>query len=196
MSNIDRSGCRELFKEKANCQPKADLERPLSGEIIQAAIRFYTCKMGFTRDTVLKHLVRNYGVVDQKTATEQVNVALKNGLKNKTLKLLSGTGTSGRFRCVAAKSKPSPKGGKDKISNQMEEKVSQKEKSEVKKTSEMYIKNSYNLRQRKPETAKAETKSRTFNTKVRTKQTSSRTTRKIASSKVHRGASKKKLYER
>ena len=185
-----------MFKEKANCQRKANLERPLSGAIIQAAIRFYTCKMGFTSNTVLKHLVRNYGVVDQKTATKQVNVALRNGLKNNTLKLLSGTGTSGRFRCVAVKSKPSPKGGKDKISNHMEEKVSQKEKSKVKKTSEMFIKNTYNLRQRKPETAKAETISRTFNTKVRTKQTHSRISRKIASSNLQSGAAKKKLYER
>ncbi|XP_041357244.1 histone 24-like [Gigantopelta aegis] len=100
-------------KKKAT-KPKKVSSHPKYNEMIKAAIAALKDRHGSSRQAILSYIVKHYKVADEKTVNSHLKLALRAGVKNKSLKQSKGTGASGSFRLGELKAKKAPKAKKPK----------------------------------------------------------------------------------
>lgn len=110
-------------KKKAT-KPKAPPAHPKYSEMVKAAISSLKERGGSSRAAILKYIIANFKVgTDAKIVNTHLKIALKNGVKNASLKQAKGTGASGSFKLgdkpkvekkPKAKKAPKPKAAKPK----------------------------------------------------------------------------------
>ena len=90
-------------KKKAS-KPKKPADHPKYSEMIKAAITALKERGGSSRQAILKYIMANYKVGD--SGKTHLNMALKAGVKNGSLKQSKGTGASGSFKLGEKATKP------------------------------------------------------------------------------------------
>lgn len=86
-------------KKKAAAKPKKPASHPTYSEMIAKAIAALKERKGSSRQAILKYIQSNYKVGDNdKAINAHLKMALRNGVKNKTLTQSKGTGASGSFK--------------------------------------------------------------------------------------------------
>ena len=86
-------------KKKAPAKPKKPAAHPKYSEMVGKAIAALKERGGSSRQAILKYILANFNVGnDAKTVNNHLKLALKAGVKNKSLKQSKGTGASGSFK--------------------------------------------------------------------------------------------------
>ncbi|MET0107219.1 MAG: histone H1/H5 family protein, partial [Sedimenticola sp.] len=120
-------------KKKAAAKPKKPAAHPKYSEMIKAAVSSLKERGGSSRQAILKYILANYKVGDEKSANSHLKLALRAGVKNGSLKQSKGTGASGSFRLgEVKKEKPAKKAAKPKAAKP--KKSPKKAKKPAKKT--------------------------------------------------------------
>ncbi|XP_064610334.1 histone H1-delta-like [Liolophura sinensis] len=96
-------------KKKVASKPKKPADHPKYSEMIKAAIANLKERGGSSRQKILKYIMANYKVADEKTVNTHLKMALKAGVKSNALKQSKGTGASGSFRLGESAKKAAPK---------------------------------------------------------------------------------------
>ena len=109
---------------KKTAKPKKVATHPKYSEMVKAAISSLKERGGSSRAALLKYIMANFQVgSDAKVVNTHLKIALKNGVKNASLKQAKGTGASGSFKLgekpkvekkPKAKKAPKPKAAKPK----------------------------------------------------------------------------------
>merc|ERR1712002_329738 len=94
-------------KKKAKA-PKKPSTHPKYSVMIAAAIGALKERTGSSRQAILKYIIANNKVGDEKTAAVHLKLALKRGVASGALKQVKGVGASGSFKLVKAE-KPAAK---------------------------------------------------------------------------------------
>ena len=85
--------------KKAAAKPKKPALHPKYSEMVTKAIGALKERGGSSRQAILKYILANFNVGnDSKTVNTHLKLALKSGVKNKSLKQSKGTGASGSFK--------------------------------------------------------------------------------------------------
>ncbi|XP_064595774.1 histone H1-delta-like [Liolophura sinensis] len=94
-------------KVKRTTKPKKPAEHPKYSEMLIAALKDLKERGGSSRSKILKYIVTNYKVGDEKTVNTHLKLALKSGVQSGMLKQTKGTGATGSFKLgEAAKKAP------------------------------------------------------------------------------------------
>ncbi|XP_064595764.1 histone H1-delta-like [Liolophura sinensis] len=94
-------------KVKKTTKPKKPAEHPKYSEMVVAALKDLKERGGSSRSKILKYIVTNYKVGDEKTVNTHLKLALKSGVQSGMLKQTKGTGATGSFKLgEAAKKAP------------------------------------------------------------------------------------------
>ena len=114
----------KLPKKKTAAKPKKPSTHPKYSEMEATAISALKERGGSSRQAILKYIMANFNVgKDAKPVNAHLKLALRTGVKNKSLKQLKGTGASGSFKIgevkaakkpAKAKKAPKPKAAKPK----------------------------------------------------------------------------------
>ena len=125
-------------KKKAAAKPKKPAAHPKYVEMVIKAITALKERGGSSRQAILKYILANFNVgSDAKVVNTHLKMALKSGVKSKTLKQAKGSGASGSFKVgelpKPAKKKPAKKAVKPKAAKPKEAKTPKK-KTTTKKT--------------------------------------------------------------
>lgn len=96
-------------KKKAAAKPKKPADHPKYSQMIQEAVKSLKERGGSSRQAILKYVMANFKVGDEKQANTHLKMALKAGVKNGALKQSKGTGASGSFRLGEKKAEKKPK---------------------------------------------------------------------------------------
>merc|ERR1712002_637202 len=78
--------------------------------MVAAAIKALKERSGSSRQAILKYIIANNKVGDEKKAASRLKLALKKGVAGGALKQVKGAGASGSFKL--AKEEPKPKAAK------------------------------------------------------------------------------------
>jgi len=92
-----KKGGRSSSSAGKSKKPKAKSNHPKYAAMIKQAITSLKDRNGSSKMALLKFIVTNYKI-DPILANQHLKVALRAGVKNKTLKQTKGTGASGSFR--------------------------------------------------------------------------------------------------
>ena len=99
----------KLPKKKTAAKPKKPSTHPKYSEMEVAAIRSLKERGGSSRQAILKYIMANFNVgKDAKPVNAHLKLALRAGVKNKSLKQLKGTGASGSFKIGEVKAAKKP----------------------------------------------------------------------------------------
>ncbi|XP_068222773.1 histone H1-delta-like [Palaemon carinicauda] len=98
-------------KEKKEKKPKVKKPavkptHPPYGTMIAAAVKSLKERNGSSRQAILKYIVANYKVGDEKKAGSRLKLALKKGVTSGALKQVKGAGASGSFKLAKEDAKP------------------------------------------------------------------------------------------
>ena len=97
-------------KKKAPTAAKAvkkPSDHPKYSEMVQQALGTLKERGGSSRQAILKYLVKNFKVGnDENVVNTHLKIALRNGVKNASLKQSKGTGAAGSFRLGEEAKKP------------------------------------------------------------------------------------------
>ena len=96
-------------KPKRATKPKKPAVHPKYSEMIQAAVSSLKERGGSSRQAILKYVIANYKVGDEKAGSVYLKRALNAGVKNGALKQSKGTGASGSFKLGEMKKAAKPK---------------------------------------------------------------------------------------
>ena len=109
---------------KKTVKAKKPASHPKYSEMVKTAISTLKERGGSSRAAILKYIMANFNVgADSKVVNTHLKVALRNGVKNDSLKQAKGTGASGSFKLgekpkvekkPKAKKVPKPKAAKPK----------------------------------------------------------------------------------
>ncbi|XP_063589070.1 histone H1-beta, late embryonic-like [Penaeus indicus] len=94
---------------------KAPAKKPTHPQyavMIAAAIKALKERTGSSRQAILKYIIANYKVGDEKKAGVRLKLALRKGVTKGTLKQMKGTGAAGSFRLAKDEAKPAKKAAK------------------------------------------------------------------------------------
>ncbi|XP_061192332.1 histone H1-delta-like [Saccostrea echinata] len=121
-------------KKSVKSKNKTPLNHPHYREMIKDALTNLKERGGSSRQAILKYIMKNFKVDDEKSANNHLKMALRAGVKNGSLKQSKGTGASGSFRLgEGAKSHSKPKPKKEKTTKpKTEKKVKKKPKVKAK----------------------------------------------------------------
>merc|ERR1712061_857912 len=97
-------------KAKAPKKPAAKPTHPAYAVMVAAAIKALKERSGSSRQAILKYIIANNKVGDEKKAASRLKLALKKGVAGGALKQVKGAGASGSFKL--AKEEPNPKAAK------------------------------------------------------------------------------------
>ncbi|CAD5110910.1 unnamed protein product [Dimorphilus gyrociliatus] len=114
-------------------KPKKVASHPKYSVMIGAALSALKERNGSSRQAILKYIMANYSVGDEKTANNHLKLALRAGVKNNSLKQSKGTGASGSFKLADKVKGEKPKKAK-KEPAEKKKKVTKKAESSPKKT--------------------------------------------------------------
>ncbi|XP_047496056.1 histone H1-beta, late embryonic-like [Penaeus chinensis] len=93
----------------AEAVKKAPAKKPTHPQyavMIAAAIKALKERTGSSRQAILKYIIANYKVGDEKKAGVRLKLALRKGVTKGTLKQMKGTGAAGSFRLAKDEAKP------------------------------------------------------------------------------------------
>ena len=124
-------------KKKTTTKPKPAVH-PKYVEMVAKAVTALKERGGSSRQAILKYILANFNVgTDAKVVNTHLKIALRNGVKNKSLKQSKGTGASGSFKVgevpKPAKKKPVKKAVKPKAAKPKKA-TTPKKKTTTKKT--------------------------------------------------------------
>lgn len=120
-------------KKAAKAKNKTPLNHPHYRDMIKDALTNLKERGGSSRQAILKYIVKNFKVEDEKSANNHLKMALRAGVKNGSLKQSKGTGASGSFRLGDSKPPSKPKAKKEKAAKpKAEKKVKKKPKVKAK----------------------------------------------------------------
>ncbi|ROT64815.1 putative late histone H1-like [Penaeus vannamei] len=94
---------------------KAPAKKPTHPQyaiMIAAAIKALKERTGSSRQAILKYIIANYKVGDEKKAGVRLKLALRKGVTKGTLRQMKGTGAAGSFRLAKDEAKPAKKAAK------------------------------------------------------------------------------------
>ena len=126
VAQVQKSPKKKASKPKVSSHPKYN-------EMVKAAIAALKERHGSSRQAILSYIVKHYKVGDEKTVNSHLKLALRAGVKNKSLKQSKGTGASGSFRLGEEKTKKAPKAKKPKAVKPKKAKKPKAAKPKVKK---------------------------------------------------------------
>ena len=90
-------------------KPKKSSAHPKYSEMETQAINILKERRGSSRQAILKYIMANFNVgKDAKPVNAHLKLALRTGVKNKSLKQLKGTGASGSFKIGEVKAAKKP----------------------------------------------------------------------------------------
>jgi histone H1/5 len=99
----------KLPKKKTAAKPKKPSTHPKYSEMEATAISALKERGGSSRQAILKYIMANFNVgKDAKLVNAHLKLALRTGVKNKSLKQLKGTGASGSFKIGEVKAAKKP----------------------------------------------------------------------------------------
>jgi histone H1/5 len=99
----------KLPKKKTAAKPKKPSTHPKYSEMEVTAISALKERGGSSRQAILKYIMANFNVgKDAKPVNAHLKLALRTGVKNKSLKQLKGTGASGSFKIGEVKAAKKP----------------------------------------------------------------------------------------
>ncbi|KAA0189437.1 hypothetical protein HAZT_HAZT009966 [Hyalella azteca] len=104
----DTTPAKKVSKAK---KPAKKAEHPPYSYMINAAIKGLKERGGSSRQAILKYIVAQFKVGDEKKAASRLKLALKRQVIAGVLKQVKGSGASGSFR-IAKDEKPAGTGGK------------------------------------------------------------------------------------
>ncbi|KAK8720905.1 hypothetical protein OTU49_013038 [Cherax quadricarinatus] len=87
-------------------KPAAKPTHPAYAVMIAAALKSLKERSGSSRQAILKYIVANYKVGDEKKAGVRLKLALKKGVTSGALKQVKGAGASGSFKLAKDDIKP------------------------------------------------------------------------------------------
>lgn len=120
-------------KKAVKSKNKTPLNHPHYRDMIKDALTNLKERGGSSRQAILKYIVKNFKVEDEKSANNHLKMALRAGVKNGSLKQSKGTGASGSFRLGESKPQSKPKPKKEKAAKpKTEKKVKKKPKVKAK----------------------------------------------------------------
>ncbi|MCP9258705.1 hypothetical protein DINM_001364 [Dirofilaria immitis] len=97
---------------------KSQHNHPPYGNMIKAALMATQDKKGSSRAAILKYIMQNFAVGENPTIVNaHLRMGLKRGVASGILKQMKGTGASGSFRLVDAKSEPPKKSRSQQLRN-------------------------------------------------------------------------------
>ncbi|KAM3724853.1 Histone H1.X [Dirofilaria immitis] len=143
---------------------KSQHNHPPYGNMIKAALMATQDKKGSSRAAILKYIMQNFAVGENPTIVNaHLRMGLKRGVASGILKQMKGTGASGSFRLVDAKSEPPKKIKKPTIEKSttagdikmMSPKKSVKTKSNTKKVAAPKVSKPKAVPKKKPNAATA-----------------------------------------
>ena len=121
-------------KKATKVKSKTPQNHPHYRDMIKDALTNLKERGGSSRQAILKYIVKNFKVDDEKSANNHLKMALRAGVKNGTLKQSKGTGASGSFRLGEGKTVSKPKPKKEKAAKpKTEKKVKKKPKAKAAK---------------------------------------------------------------
>lgn len=94
-------------KTTTKSKSSAGSSHPKYSDMIKAALKALNERSGSSRAAILKYVLANYSL-DPAQANQHLKLALKNGVKSKSLKQTKGNGASGSFK-VNESAKPAKK---------------------------------------------------------------------------------------
>lgn len=142
-------------KKSAKSKNKTPLNHPHYRDMIKDALTNLKERGGSSRQAILKYIMKNFKVDDEKSANNHLKMALRAGVKNGSLRQSKGTGASGSFRLGETKTKSKPKKEKA-VKPKTEKKV--KKKPKVKAKAEKKPKNKTEKKAKSPKKAKGTSK--------------------------------------
>ncbi|XP_047502902.1 histone H1-delta-like [Penaeus chinensis] len=92
-----------------SAKPAAKPQHPAYAVMIAAAVKALKERTGSSRQAILKYIVANYKVGDEKKAGVRLKLALKKGVASGALKQVKGAGASGSFKLAKEEAKPAKK---------------------------------------------------------------------------------------
>merc|ERR1712061_254575 len=93
-------------KAKAPKKPAAKPTHPAYAVMVAAAVKALKERSGSSRQAILKYIVANYTVGDEKKAASRLKLALKKGVASGALNQVKGAGASGSFKVTKEEAKP------------------------------------------------------------------------------------------
>merc|ERR1712186_114133 len=93
-------------KAKPPKKPAAKHTHPAYAVMVAAAIKALKERSGSSRQAILKYIVANYTVGDEKKAASRLKLALKKGVASGALNQVKGAGASGSFKVAKEEAKP------------------------------------------------------------------------------------------
>ncbi|XP_037790381.1 histone H1-delta-like [Penaeus monodon] len=90
-------------------KPAAKPTHPKYSVMIAAAVKALKERTGSSRQAILKYILANYKVGDEKTTGVRLKLALRKGVADGSLKQMKGTGAAGSFRLAKEEAKPAKK---------------------------------------------------------------------------------------
>ncbi|KAG7154618.1 histone H1-delta-like [Homarus americanus] len=87
-------------------KPAAKPAHPAYAVMIGNALKVLKERTGSSRQAILKYIIANYQVGDEKKAGVRLKYALKKGVSNGALKQVKGAGASGSFKLAKDEVKP------------------------------------------------------------------------------------------
>ncbi|XP_042861592.1 histone H1-delta-like [Penaeus japonicus] len=90
-------------------KPAAKPTHPKYSVMIAAAVKALKERTGSSRQAILKYILANFKVGDEKTTGVRLKLALRKGVADGSLKQMKGTGAAGSFRLAKDEAKPAKK---------------------------------------------------------------------------------------
>ncbi|XP_064615540.1 histone H1-delta-like [Liolophura sinensis] len=129
----DSAPAPAMQKAKKTTKPKKPTDHPKYIEMVVAALKELKERGGCSKSKILKYIMVNYKVSDERTVNTHLKVALRNGVKTGVLKQTKGTGASGSFRLGDA-AKKAPAKPKKVVKKSAAKKPATKKTTATKKT--------------------------------------------------------------
>merc|ERR1712168_1226704 len=95
MADAAAAPAKEAVKAK---KPAAKPTHPAYAVMVAAAVKALKERTGSSRQAILKYILANYKVGDEKKAGLRLKLALKKGVTSGALKQVKGAGASGSFK--------------------------------------------------------------------------------------------------
>merc|ERR1712168_367039 len=106
LSTMADAAAAPAKKAKAPKKPAAKPTHPAYAVMVAAAVKALKERSGSSRQAILKYIVANYTVGDEKKAASRLKLALKKGVASGALNQVKGAGASGSFKVAKEEAKP------------------------------------------------------------------------------------------
>merc|ERR1712168_1425615 len=106
LSTMADAAAAPAKKAKAPKKPAAKPTHPAYAVMVAAAVKALKEHSGSSRQAILKYIVANYTVGDEKKAASRLKLALKKGVASGALNQVKGAGASGSFKVAKEEAKP------------------------------------------------------------------------------------------